>query len=494
LAKSLDENDRLIAGTLPSDPEADAAPTTLLDDVLRSVITEESSSAREPCDLQAEAELFGALLWSGTNAPGLLTIKPLRDMLDRPEMAYGGKHRPILEVMLALDDAGAVHDIVSVHSELVRRKTDRIAGGLSYLNTLASAASTVSEIKARSYAQSIRDAWVRREALKLSKQIAEAASRAKSTVELVYKIDALTKDFSSTAVAADKSFVRLNEVTSTVLRKALDPSLPEFLLTGFRDVDALTGGLMRGEVTVLGARTSQGKSTMAAQLAFNICRADPKAAVLYISLEMRAERFARRLIAGMANVSVKKIRHKTLSPDEHKRLLAAAAEVGFLPLYFADSPVQTMRAIHATACKLRAKLEREGNRLALIVIDYIGLVMPAEDKKSDGQERDVAAVSRGTMFLANEHNCAILALSQIKRDSNSTKGLDDMPLLKDIRGSGAVENDADNVWFIHRPKDNKGQLIKGPAQLGIAKSRDDELGLIELNFDPAHARFTDYNG
>ena len=189
-----------------------------------------------------------------------------------------------------------------------------------------------------------------------------------------------------------------------------------------------------------------------------------------------------------------KIRRGTLSSDESSRIFAEVEKLYRMPLYFLDKQQQSMMTIYAGATKLAAKLARDGKKLALIVVDHIGLVMPSSNASAKrNREQEVAEASRGLRFLASEFHCHVFGLAQIGRDAAKRKGTDSMPQLHELRESGSLENDADNVLILHREFDAHNMPVPNvPAKLAVAKSRNDKRDFMLLRFEPEFVRFSEW--
>jgi len=493
--KPLDENDRHLAGILPDDPEEGTEPMRSESGIARALLrVAGSEDAPKPNDLAAEAALLSAILWNGTHVPNGISPNTVRDLLDRPDMFALRAHQAIWQACCAAQAAGSPIDAVTVHAEIVRaREQKRVS--LQSLEDLVDAAISTSDTKARAYAQAIRDSWVRRELIASTRKIVVAASDLEtSPSDAVQTAHLLLKDLGE-VTANDASFVSLGKCFPALVREMRD-GLPDTFKTGLRDLDEATGGLFPKETSLIAARTSVGKSALAAQICQYIVTENDGAAVLYASLEMPAESFAKRLAANAAGVDARKIRRHTVNPEETRRIFSKVELLHALPLYFLDKQQQTLMSIYASATKLATKLARDGKRLAVIAIDHVGLIKPSASAGAKrNREQEVAETSRGLRWLASEFNCHVFGLVQINREASKRKGKEAMPQLHDLRESGALENDADNVFILHREFDENGSPVAGvPAKLAVAKARNDNREFMHLHFEPQFVRFSDWNG
>jgi replicative DNA helicase len=233
-------------------------------------------------------------------------------------------------------------------------------------------------------------------------------------------------------------------------------------------------------------------SALATHIAFNTTEQDENAAVLYISLEMPSESFVKRMLASRAGVPLKKLRRQCVDERDMQRMIGVVAEFQTSEVHFIESQIQTMMSIHTTAQRLERSLVLSGKRLALIIIDHIGLVRPAAGSEKKSREQQVAEISRGMRALAEKHNCHVMGLAQISRESEKQTGGDTTPRIHHLRESGALEQDPDNVLILHRQRDKGGKFIDGdPGKLFVAKARNDELGMIELDVDMSCMKFTE---
>ena len=231
------------------------------------------------------------------------------------------------------------------------------------------------------------------------------------------------------------------------------------LETGFEDLDQLTGGLQNSELIILAARPSMGKTALAMNIAEHAA-VNVGAPVLFVSLEMSAIELGDRLLCSVAEVNGQRLRNGTITGDERRKLVQTAAEISQSPLYIDDSPSRTMTEIAANARRLK---RREG--LNLIVIDYLQLIDP--DNSRDPRQEQVAKIARRLKGLARELEVPVLCLAQLNRQVEATR--DNKPQLSHLRESGANEQDADVVMFVHREEyfqtsEEDREQFRGPSR------------------------------
>jgi replicative DNA helicase len=260
------------------------------------------------------------------------------------------------------------------------------------------------------------------------------------------------------------------------------------LETGFIDLDELTGGLHNSELFILAARPSMGKTAFAINIAEHVSIGTNKP-VLVVSLEMSALELGDRLLCSRARVNSHRLRNGQLSREDSGRLIQTAADISRAPLFIDDSPSRNMTEIAATA----RRLKRSESGLSLVVIDYLQLIEP--DNTRDPRQEQVARISRRLKGLARELSVPILCLAQLNRQVEATR--DNRPQLSHLRESGAIEQDADVVAFVHREEfyqtnEEDRQQFKGQAELLIRKQRNGPIGDIKLTWLHDFTRFENY--
>ena len=243
------------------------------------------------------------------------------------------------------------------------------------------------------------------------------------------------------------------------------------------------------ELVILAARPSMGKTAFALNIAENVVT-QSKRPVLFISLEMAAVELTERLMCSYARVNGHRLRSGTLPQEARKKLIKSAGELSQCPLYIDDSPTRNVSEIAAGA----RRIMRQDDDLSLIVIDYLQLIEP--DNSRDPRQEQVAKIARRLKGLARELEVPILCLAQLNRQAESTG--DNLPKLSHLRESGAIEQDADVVMFVHRKdyykakgEDDGGEDLSGQAQIIIAKQRNGPVGNVDLTWLRDFTRFED---
>jgi replicative DNA helicase len=253
----------------------------------------------------------------------------------------------------------------------------------------------------------------------------------------------------------------------------------------FTDFDTLTGGLHNSELIILAARPSMGKTALAMNIAENVA-IKLRLPVLFVSLEMSSVEMADRLLCSVARVNGHRLRNGTLSNEDFKRLVQTAAEVSHAPLFVDDSPSRMVSEIGAAARRVRRRCD---GQLGLIVIDYLQLIEP--DNPKDPRQEQVARITRRLKGLAREMKVPVLCLAQLNRQAEDSK--DHRPRLSHLRESGAIEQDADVVMFVHREeyfhRGDEQHQYAGEAEMIVAKQRNGPVGDVKLVWRKEFTRF-----
>jgi replicative DNA helicase len=259
------------------------------------------------------------------------------------------------------------------------------------------------------------------------------------------------------------------------------------LETGFDDYDDLTGGLHKSELIILAARPSMGKTALAMNMAEHVAVRCQKP-VLFVSLEMSAIELGDRLLCSAARVNSKRLRNGTITNSERELLVQTAAEISQAPLFVDDTPSRNMTEIAATARRLKRRED-----LALVVIDYLQLIEP--DNLKDPRQEQVSRIARRLKGMSRELEIPVMCLAQLNRQAEVSK--DNRPRLSHLRESGAIEQDADVVMFVHREEyyqtnDQARAEVAGRAELIVQKQRNGPIGDVPLAWLHEFTRFENY--
>jgi replicative DNA helicase len=254
--------------------------------------------------------------------------------------------------------------------------------------------------------------------------------------------------------------------------------------TGFTDLDSLCGGLHNSELIILAARPSMGKTALAMNIAEHVA-IGLRLPVLFVSLEMACMELADRLLCSAAQVNGHRLRNGTISQEDRRKLVQKSSEISAAPLYIDDTPGRTLTEIAAVARRLK---RRHG--LAMVVIDYLQLVEP--DNPRDPRQEQVARIARRLKMMSRELEIPVVCLAQLNRQAEVSR--DNRPRLHHLRESGAIEQDADVVMFVHREEyyqttDEDRERVKGAAEIIVAKQRNGPVGDVRLLWQHEFTRF-----
>jgi replicative DNA helicase len=437
--------------------------------------------AAPPQNLEAEQSVLGAVLLSDTALPALIIDENLK-----PADFYREAHAVIFQAMLDLHARGEPVDALTLAEHLKQTGQLERVGGRGAVDLLAASVPAVGNV--RRYAGIVRDNAMLRRLLHASYDIqARVHSHDAPPRELVDLAERTILE-----VAHEdrrKDFVNIGDLLSSELDKLEHLSREGKAITGtasgFDDLDRITGGFQPGNLVILAARPSMGKSALMANFAENAALAGGKAVALF-SLEMSGSELAQRFIASQASVKGDDLRKGNVQQSRWPKILEASDRLAHSQLYIDDSSDLSVLDVRAKARRLA---QQSADGLALILIDYLQL-MRAQGGVENRVEQ-IGQISRGLKTLARELDVPVIALSQLNRGVEQRT--DKRPVLSDLRESGAIEQDADLVMFIYRDEyyDEESER-EGIADLLIAKHRNGGLGTVELTFQKEYPRFMSY--
>lgn len=421
-----------------------------------------------PHSLEAERSVLGSMLRDNRMIEEVRTVLSITDFhLDAHQKVYGA-------VCALRDRQGSPVDLTLLANELKLRNQIDDIGGYAYLATLWEAAPTAAN--AAYYAAIVRDRALTRNLIHAATDILRSAyDRSGPGEELVNE-----------AARRVGELVGVHRVGPVPLSQALAEACDSLdarmqaktglagLSTGIDGLDALLGGLRPGEQTVLAARPSVGKTALAGFVALHVA-AEQRLPVFFVSLEQPRVELAERFLCGRAGVNGYAVRRGQLADEDAAKILAARDAMSAAPLFIADDRAQRVLHIAAAARRLRQK-----HGLGLLVVDYLQLVAP-DDRRATRNEQ-VGGASRALRDLAGELGVPLLLLCQLNREADEAK-----PLLKHLRDSGEIEQNADCVVFLHRDRKQAGAVVELEAL--VEKHRNGPTGVCKLTFDKTRMRF-----
>jgi replicative DNA helicase len=406
-------------------------------------------------------------------------------LLIRPEDFADDAHQVLFRHLLELHDSGKRIDVTIVLERL------RTSGDLERMGGAPALAEIVQSVPhaahATHYGQIVREKAMLRSLIDASTDILrDAYDAVDEPRELVARAE--SRIFSILEHRSSAEARPIESVLTEVMARMDARMRHEHALggveTGFTDLDALCGGLHNSELIILAARPSMGKTAFAMNIAEHVSIGLQQPA-LFVSLEMASLELADRLLCSASQVNGHRLRNGTISQEDRRRLVQKSSEISAAPLYIDDTPSRTLTEIAAVARRLKRK-----SGLALVVIDYLQLIEP--DNPRDPRQEQVAKIARRLKTMSRELDIPVLCLAQLNRQAEVSR--DNRPRLNHLRESGAIEQDADVVMFVHREEyyqsnDEDRERVKGQAEIIIAKQRNGPIGDVKLLWQHDYTRF-----
>ena len=434
-----------------------------------------------PSAIDAERFLLGSILLDDSRFLDVGGILALEDFAIE-------KHRRIFQRMTELHERNERIDRLTLAHELMRYSELESVDGLSYLVSLDDGLPRVSSLD--SYIKIVRDKATLRKIAIASQQLMNRALLAE-------------EDPDEILAGAGETLLNLGESTQTRglmtpleviqnyaggLNAFLDPSRRiKGVGTGFTKLDEMTGGMHSGELFILAARPSMGKTAFALNICWHIATRNFVPVAIF-SLEMSQESLLTRMLCAAARVDSQRFRAGYLNDQERQKLRQAANQMVEAPIYIDDTAGANLMDMHAKLRKLQQLLLQNGTKLGLVCVDYLQLM--SGRGRSENRNQEISAISRGLKLMSKEMDCPFLVLSQLSRATETRVG-DHRPQLSDLRESGSIEQDADVVGFIFREEVYKRDRedLRGLAELILAKQRNGPVGKVDLVFLHAQTRF-----
>ncbi|MDG5766445.1 replicative DNA helicase [Balneolales bacterium ANBcel1] len=437
-----------------------------------------------PQAVEIEEAILGSMLIEEQAASTALEILQVDDF-------YKPAHRHIFEVLTKLFERNNPLDILTVENELRDRDLLETVGGSGYLSDLTRAVSSAANIEY--HCQIVAEKALKRNLiLSCSDIIQDAYDSASDSFEVLDQAE--QRIYEITNARARGGGQALGEILKNTLSYLEEIRGKKLGITGVPtglDVDHLTAGWQRGDLIIVAARPSMGKTAFTLTVARNASlNQDPekRAPVALFSLEMSDQALVQRLLTMEARVDAQKARTGKLDDTEFKQLIEGAGRLHTAPIFIDDTP-------SISIMEMRSKCRRLKNEhdIGLVVVDYLQL-MTGQHNDRQNREQEIAGISRGLKALAKELDVPVIALSQLSR-AVEQRGGDKRPQLSDLRESGSIEQDADVVCFLYRPEyykittDEQGNSTEGVAELIVGKQRNGPVGTVNLHFVKNYARF-----
>lgn len=453
-------------------------------------------------DPEAEEAVIAALLLRGEPA-----YFEAADLV-RADDFYLPKHQAIFRAVAALVERGAPIDLTSVEAQLVATNTLRMAGGLAALSALTDSYATARHLE--HHATTVQRLAVVRSLGQAARDVAQESQE--PLEDASQWIDAAEKRLLDAAERGRRSAARgspelLHKVFTDITARAKRNNPVTGVATHYIDLDKMTGGLQPGDLVIIAARPSMGKTAFVLNLAQNASVPRPRdlltpvqpvlQPVLFFSLEMGAQALMERLLCAEAKVDYSKLRSGQLIADDFNDLIAAAERIAQAPLWIDDTAAPSVLEMRARARRFRQNPKVFGGgpeQHGLVVVDYLQLARGSKDKYQS-REQEISDISRGLKAMAKELRMPVLALSQLNRAVDSRP--DHRPQLSDLRESGAIEQDADVIMFLFREERylaadatvEQRRAVEGMAELILGKQRNGPIGTVHLTFIQKHTQF-----
>ena len=433
-----------------------------------------------PHSVEAEQSVLGGLLLDN------LAWDRAADLLTDSDF-YRFEHRLIFSAIGSLVNATKPADVITVfeHLQSLGKATD--CGGLAYLNALAQ--SVPSAANMRRYAEIVRERAILRKLIAASDEIATTAfnPQGRPVPQILDEAEGKIFKIGEEGSRQRQGFQGIDKLVTALIDRVnelAENGAEEVtgVRTGFYDLDRMTAGLQKGDLIVLAARPSMGKTAFALNIAEHVA-VQEGLPVLVFSMEMGASQLALRMVGSLGRIDQQHLRTGALQNDEWDRLAEAVDRLGRVQVFIDETP-----ALNSSELRARARrMARQFGTLGLIVVDYLQL-MSGSSTSDENRATVIGEISRGLKALAKELQCPVIALSQLNRSVESRT--DKRPMMSDLRESGAIEQDADVIMFIYRDDYyNKESKEPGVAEIVIGKQRNGPVGTVKLTFLKPLTRF-----
>ena len=434
-----------------------------------------------PHSIESESSVLGGLLLDNN------AWDRVGDVLSEDNF-YRHEHKLIFAAMASMINAGKPADVITVYEHLQSIGKAEEVGGLAYLNQLAQYVPSATNI--RRYGEIVRERSILRKLVTASDEIAtNAFNQQGKTVDRILdeaeqKIFAIGEEGSRMKQGFQSLDTLVVDLMDRVQEMADNPVDVTGVPTGFVDLDRMTSGLQAGDLVVLAARPSMGKTSFAVNIAEHVALNEGLPVAIF-SMEMGAAQLAVRIVGSIGRVNQGNLRTGKLTDDEWPRLAEAIERLRTVSLHIDETPGLTPSELRANS----RRLARQCGKLGLIVVDYLQLMSGSGSAaSSDNRATELGEISRGLKMLAKELQCPVIALSQLNRSVEQRT--DKRPMMSDLRESGAIEQDADIIMFIYRDDYyNKESNEPNVAEVIIGKQRNGPTGTVKLFFQKNQTRF-----
>jgi replicative DNA helicase len=430
-----------------------------------------------PHSLEAEESVLGSMLLSQE------AITDVSEILT-PADFYKESHGIIFQTALSLFASGEPVDPVTMAESLRAQGNLEKVGDRSYILNLMSSVPTPAN--ARYYAEAVARLATYRRLISAAGKVAAVGYRAPE--ELAEALDEAEDVVFNVAQRERRESIKpikeLMESTFEDLEKIAEGTMETGIRTGFTDLDELTTGLQPSDLIIIAARPSMGKTSLALNIADYVA-VEEQVPVAIFSLEMSASEVTKRMLCSRARVNSQKLKASFKDDDIGQRLSEAAGELTSASIFIDDNADIGIMELRSKVRRLKAQHE-----IGLVIVDYIQLM--GSDRRQENRVQEIASISRGLKIIGRDFDLPVIAVSQLSREPEKHNR---EPILSDLRESGAIEQDADLIVFIHREevRDSENDEVKGRANVKVAKHRNGPIGPVRLTFQAQFARFLNYS-
>jgi replicative DNA helicase len=433
-----------------------------------------------PHSIEAESSVLGGLLLDNS------AWDRMGDLLSDNDF-YRYEHKLIFAAISALINGSKPADVITVYEQLQNQGKADGMGGLGYLNSLAQYVPSASNI--RRYAEIVRERSILRKLVTASDEIATNAfsPQGRPIEKILDEAEQKIFNIGEEGSRMKQGFQSMDTLVVNLMDRVQDmadnPNDITGVPTGFYDLDRMTSGLQAGDLVVLAARPSMGKTAFAINIAEHVALNEGLPVAVF-SMEMGAAQLAVRVVGSIGRIDQGHLRTGKLTDEEWPRLTEAIERLRTVSLHIDETPGLTPSELRANA----RRLARKCGKLGLIVVDYLQLMSGSSGSDGDNRATELGEISRGLKMLAKELQCPVIALSQLNRGVEQRT--DKRPMMSDLRESGAIEQDADIIMFIYRDDYyNKDSKEPGIAEIIIGKQRNGPTGAVRLTFLKPLTRF-----
>jgi replicative DNA helicase len=438
-----------------------------------------------PHSHEAESSVLGGLLLDNNS------WDKVADLLVEADF-YRYEHRLVFASISSLVNVSRPADVITVFEQMQSQGKAEEIGGLGYLNSLAQYVPSSANI--RRYAEIVRERSILRKLVSVSDEIATSALNTNGRPVTLVLDEAEQKIFSigEEGSRMRQGFQSMDKLVLQLLDRveemSLNPNDITGVPTGFYDLDRMTSGMQAGDLIVLAARPSMGKTALAINIAEHVALKEDLPVAVF-SMEMGASQLAIRIVGSIGRIDQGRLRTGKLIDDEWPRLSEAIEKLKAVSLSIDETPGLNTSELRASA----RRLARSCGKLGLVVVDYLQLMSGSGGGDGENRATELGEISRGLKMLAKELQCPVIALSQLNRGVEQRT--DKRPMMSDLRESGAIEQDADVIMFIYRDDYyNKDSKEPNVAEIIIAKQRNGPTGTVKLTFLKPITKFESYSG